>query len=147
MPDNMKGTKDDTVYTHYSILSSLENNWGLPTLGRYDVGANVFSLVASKTGYTSNHAPANMASINNSLSYDGFLNTDPAKYKMIPTPNLKAVGAGGQGVERMVGITWAQHADDLTPYDGSGDFADGGDGVNDLNGPTYKAQAPVGGMV
>jgi acid phosphatase len=147
VPANLQGTTDDTVYTHYSILSTLQNNWDLPTLGRYDVGANVFSLVASTTGYTQNHAPANVGSINNSLSYEGFLNSDPRKYKVIPSPNLKLVGAGGKGVERMVGITWAQHADEETPYDGSGDFADGGDGASNVNGLVYRPQAPAGGKV
>ncbi|KAE8450850.1 hypothetical protein EG329_005763 [Mollisiaceae sp. DMI_Dod_QoI] len=140
VPSNLKGTTDDTIYTHYSILSTLENNWGLPNLGRYDVGANVFSLVSSQTGYK-NHPPANFANVNNSLSYGGFLNTDPAKYKGIPSPNLKLVGAGGQGVEKMVGITWAQHADEMTPYGGSGDLADGGNGIISPNEPVYKAQA------
>ncbi|KUJ13481.1 phosphoesterase-domain-containing protein [Mollisia scopiformis] len=143
IPENLKGTRDDTVYTHYSILSTLENNWNLPNLGRYDVGANVFSFVASQTGYTRNHSPSNFANANNSLSYGGFLNTDPAKYKRIPSPNLQLVGAGGQGVERMVGISWAQHADEMTPYDGSGDLADGGDGVSSPNEPIYKVQAPA----
>ncbi|KAF8856385.1 phosphoesterase-domain-containing protein [Acephala macrosclerotiorum] len=141
VPANLKGTTDDTVYTHYSILSTLENNWQLPNLGRYDVGANVFSLVASQTGWTQNHPPSNIAHVNNSLSYGGFLNSDPSKYLRIPSPNLQLVGAGGRGVERMVGIRWAQHSDEETPYDGSGDLADGGNGTWSPNEPVYKAQA------
>lgn len=142
MPSKLKGTTDDTLYTHYSILSTLENNWELPNLGRYDVGANVFDLVASQTGYK-NHPPYNIANVNNSLSYGGFLNSDPAQYKEIPPPNLQLVGAGRQGVERMVSILWAQHANEMTPYDGSGDLADGGNGVTSPNEPVYKAQAPA----
>ncbi|CZR52613.1 related to acid phosphatase Pho610 [Phialocephala subalpina] len=143
VPANLKGTTDDTVYTHYSILSTLENNWELPNLGRYDVGANVFNLVASQTNWTQNHQPSNFDHVNNSLSYGGFLNSDPAKYKQIPSPNLQLVGAGGQAVERMVGIRWAQHSDEETPYDGSGDLVDGGNGTTSPNEPVYRVQAPA----
>jgi hypothetical protein len=142
IPANKKGTTDDTVYTHYSILSTLENNWELPNLGRYDVGANVFQLVADQTGYT-NHAPSNLASVNNSLSYGGFLNNDPTKYLPIPAPNLQLVGAGGQGVDHSVHLYWNTAENQLTPYDGSGTLYDGGNGVSDPNAPLYKAQAPA----
>lgn len=37
-------------YNHYSEISTVEANWGLETLGRWDVGANVFQVVADKTG-------------------------------------------------------------------------------------------------
>lgn len=47
---SLHGTTDDNYYNHYSEISTVCANWGLPTLGRYDVGANVFSLVAKKTG-------------------------------------------------------------------------------------------------
>jgi hypothetical protein len=142
VPSNKKGTTDDTIYTHYSILSTLENNWELPNLGRYDVGANVFQVVADQTGYT-NHAPSDAASVNNSLSYGGFLNNDPSKYLPIPAPNLKLVGAGGQGVDSSVHINWNTAENQLTPYDGSGTLYDGGNGVSDPNAPVYKAQAPA----
>jgi acid phosphatase len=144
VPAALKGTKDDTLYTHYSILSTLENNWSLPNLGRYDVGANVFDLVAKETGYA-NHAPTNVASVNNSLSYGGFLNKDPAMYKPIPNPNLELVGAGGQGVDHGVKLLWGIKAKEngMTPYDGSGDLYDGGDGTTNPNAPVYKAQGPA----
>ncbi|GJJ76293.1 phosphatidylinositol-3-phosphatase [Entomortierella parvispora] len=50
---SLKGTTDDTYYTHYSLISTVTNNWGLGNLGRNDVGqlANVFSFVANATGY------------------------------------------------------------------------------------------------
>ena len=52
MPLDLKGTTDDTFYSHYSILSILENNWDLPNFGRYyDVGAGLFKLTADMTGY------------------------------------------------------------------------------------------------
>jgi acid phosphatase len=142
IPANQKGTQDSTLYTHYSILSTLENNWDLPNLGRYDVGANVFQFVADQTGYT-NHPPADIASVNNSLSYGGFLNSNLAAYKPIPPPNLQLVGAGGQGVDKAVRAGWGLAASELTPYDGSGNIYDGGNGEADVNAPVYKAQAPA----
>src|ERR1700753_1730883 len=51
IPDNLKGTTDDTFYNHYSTISTVSANWGLPSLGRWDCGANIFALVANKTGY------------------------------------------------------------------------------------------------
>lgn len=51
VPEHLKNTTDDTFYTHYSILASIEANWGLPSLGRWDCGANQLDLVANKTGY------------------------------------------------------------------------------------------------
>lgn len=46
----MVGTSDASIYDHYSELATVEANWDTHTLGRYDVGANVFSMVAEKTG-------------------------------------------------------------------------------------------------
>ncbi|RAL65325.1 hypothetical protein DID88_000893 [Monilinia fructigena] len=117
VPADKRGTVDTTIYSHYSILSTLQNNWKLPNLGRYDVGANVFSLCASKTNYT--NINLNMTILNNSLSYPGFLNNDPAKWAPVPVPNLQL---------------------EKTPYDGSGEFFDGGNGVADERKPVYGNQ-------
>ena len=42
---------DSNFYDHYwySEIATVEANWDLPTLGRYDVGANVFAFVAQET--------------------------------------------------------------------------------------------------
>jgi hypothetical protein len=51
---SVKNTIDNTYYTHYSLHSTVEFNWGLDNLGRNDVDkqpSNVFSFVAAKTGY------------------------------------------------------------------------------------------------
>ncbi|KAG0043207.1 hypothetical protein BGZ83_011714 [Gryganskiella cystojenkinii] len=55
----LKGTTDNTYYTHYSLISTVTNNWGLGNLGRNDVGqlANVFSFVADATGYQNVDVP------------------------------------------------------------------------------------------
>ncbi|KAI1340162.1 phosphoesterase [Xylariaceae sp. FL0016] len=50
IPQELVGTTDDAYYNHYSWLASIEANFGLHTLGRWDVGANVWRLVGSKTG-------------------------------------------------------------------------------------------------
>jgi len=50
IPHNLIGTNDTMFYDHYSEISTVEANWGLNTLGRWDVGANVFQFVADKTG-------------------------------------------------------------------------------------------------
>jgi hypothetical protein len=50
IPKNLIGTKDDSYYNHYSELSSVEANWDLHTLGRWDVGANVWEFVGKNTG-------------------------------------------------------------------------------------------------
>lgn len=128
VPKALRGTEDDTFYSHYSILSSVELNWGLPNLGRYDVGANVFKFTAG--GYAGNLGdPPTLAGINCSESYPGFLNSDPAKWLAIPQPNLKLVGAGGQGVVDVVAQQWGagDAGEQLSPYDGSGEPFDGGE--------------------
>ncbi|KAF9174196.1 hypothetical protein BGX21_004909 [Mortierella sp. AD011] len=51
---DFKNTTDNTFYTHYSLLSTVESNWGLGNLGRNDINknlSNVFSFVANATGY------------------------------------------------------------------------------------------------
>lgn len=50
VPAALVGSTDANFYNHYSEISTVEANWNLPTLGRWDVGANVFSMVAAKTG-------------------------------------------------------------------------------------------------
>lgn len=127
IPAHLKGTQDPTFYTHYSILSTLEYNWNLPCLGRYDVGANVFSF----TNYSHN-VNIDTARIDLSASYPGFLNSQ--KGMPIPPPNLQLVGAGGKGVVEVVKGIWAGMAGQQSPYDGSGNVFGG------PNPPVYRAQ-------
>ncbi|KAI1001802.1 hypothetical protein K3495_g6400 [Podosphaera aphanis] len=141
IPENLHGSTDATLYTHYSVLSTIENNWDLPCLGRYDVGANVFSFVASQTNYTNNPL-ADPGKVRNFISYPGFLNTDPKKYLPLPPPNLQLIGAGGNGVAEKIQKAWKTSADENTPYDGAGTLYDGGDGVTSAQLPIYKPQGP-----
>ena len=137
IPAKLKGTTDDTFYTHYSILSTIEANWKLPHLGRYDVGANVFQFVADWVGYTGNRDPPNAGSVNNSLSYPGALNSDTLKVIGIPPPNTKLIGASGLGILDQIRAEWSIAATWKTPYDGSGKVFDG-----DKNLPVYGPPAP-----
>ncbi|CAD6452628.1 16b04893-c8a2-41ac-a81b-6f182d858b85 [Sclerotinia trifoliorum] len=50
VPKELINTTDSNYYDHYSQLATVQANWGLHTLGRFDVGANVFSYVAQLTG-------------------------------------------------------------------------------------------------
>ncbi|KAI1196463.1 phosphoesterase family-domain-containing protein [Nemania serpens] len=134
VPEKLKGSTDNTFYTHFSILSTIENNWKLPNLGRFDAGANVFQFVADLTGYA-NHDPPKVASVNNSVSYPGPLNRDHStKLTAYPPPNLKLTGAGGKPVLEAIVQTWKSEKKLSTPYDGSGKVYDGADL------PVYKGQ-------
>ncbi|KAA8564399.1 hypothetical protein EYC84_011342 [Monilinia fructicola] len=50
VPEDLVNTTDSTYYDHYSEIASVVANWDLHTLGRFDVGANVFKYIAEKTG-------------------------------------------------------------------------------------------------
>lgn len=98
VPKSLVGTTDSNYYNHYSEISTVEANWDLHTLGRFDVGANVFDFVGKKTG---DHvrpwdaATGNNPSIFFNSSYAGPLNEgfETAPY---PAPNvdLKSPGTG-----------------------------------------------------
>lgn len=40
-----QGTTDNTIYNHFSLLRTVEDNWNLGTLGRYDQSANSFQFL------------------------------------------------------------------------------------------------------
>lgn len=52
IPEDLVGSTDYTYYNHYSEIATVEANWDLHTLGRWDVGANVFNNIAIHTGDT-----------------------------------------------------------------------------------------------
>ncbi|KAH7021286.1 phosphoesterase family-domain-containing protein [Microdochium trichocladiopsis] len=138
VPADLRGTEDNDFYTHFSILSTVQNNWELSNLGRYDVGANVFRVVAEKTGYK-NMDPPNAERVNNSVSYPGFLNMNhTTKLTTLPAPNLNLVGAGGKGILQSIKETWGNGAGAggqiKTPYDGKHYVFDGD------NVPEYTLQ-------
>ncbi|KAH7883978.1 phosphoesterase family-domain-containing protein [Phlebopus sp. FC_14] len=97
IPENLRNTIDDTFYTHYSTLSTVENNWNLGNLGRQDTNktvANVFKFVADTTGYENNDLVANssLPLLNITATIPGPLNPD----YWVPylAPNTFATGGG-----------------------------------------------------
>ncbi|KAL1584045.1 hypothetical protein WHR41_08176 [Cladosporium halotolerans] len=98
VPKHLHGTKDDSYYNHYSEIATVEANWDLHTLGRFDVGANVFDFVGKKTGdHIRPWAAATDAnpSIFFNSSYAGPLNEnfETAPYEA-PNVNIKSPGSG-----------------------------------------------------
>jgi acid phosphatase len=111
VPAQLVGTTDDTFYNHYSEIATVQANWGLDTLGRWDVGANVFKFVAAKTGDSvrawSGKVPLSKMFFN--ASYAGKLNN---KNKSVawPVPNSKAVYAG-RSVLPAIASVWGNQVD------------------------------------
>ncbi|KAG9314713.1 phosphoesterase family-domain-containing protein [Chiua virens] len=98
IPENLKNTTDDTFYTHYSTLSTVEANWNLGNLGRGDTNktmANVFSLVANVTGYKNNgltSSSPNLPHLNITETIPGPLN--PQYYVPWLAPENTTAGGG-----------------------------------------------------
>lgn len=111
LPANLVGASDDTYYNHYSELSTVQANWGLHTLGRWDVGANVFKFVAEKTGdcvreWTGKVPLSNMYF---NASYAGKLSQKNTSVPW-PVPNTNAVYAG-RSVLPAIKSTWGKFVD------------------------------------
>ena len=98
IPASLRGTTDNTFYTHYSCLSTIQANWGLYNLGRGDVVtnySNVFSLVANATGYQNVAvSPADIPYFN--FTAGGYFDT--SNEGPIPAVTETAPGAGGKGI-------------------------------------------------
>lgn len=110
VPAELVGTTDASFYNHYSEIATVEANWELDTLGRWDVGANVFSVVADKTGDAvrawdeETYGPLEGRFYNQ--SYDGVFNSDPA-YPVYPAPNLEIQSPSGRTVAPAIEAAWA----------------------------------------
>nr|BAD00139.1 acid phosphatase [Pholiota nameko]BAD00140.1 acid phosphatase [Pholiota nameko] len=118
VPASLVGTQDATYYNHYSEIATVEANWDLHTLGRYDVGANVYSFVAAKTGDIVD-APTNptLAKILLNLSYPGPFNSGASG--PLPIPNTSLV-VNGRTVLPAIASTWGSAAlQKCTTYTGS----------------------------
>lgn len=89
VPAELVGTTDDSYYNHYSEIATAQANWDLHTLGRFDVGANVFQLVADKTGDAVRSWSGDIAldDMYFNFSYAGPLNEDGGN-KEYAAPNL-----------------------------------------------------------
>ena len=106
VPEHLVGTTDTNYYNHYSAIATVEANWGLHTLGRWDVGANVFSLVAAKTGDKLRRwvKPAFDTMFFN-FSYPGAFNSQ--KPAPLAVPNTAAEYSGRTVLPKIV-ETWAK---------------------------------------
>ncbi|KAI1124755.1 acid phosphatase phoa [Nemania abortiva] len=89
VPSHLVGTTDDHYYNHYSEIATVSANWGLHTLGRWDVGANVFKMVADKTGDVVRpwDGKVELADMYFNWSYAGVFNEDGGNQRY-PGPNL-----------------------------------------------------------
>lgn len=103
IPKHLKGTTDDTFYTPYSIIASLSANWGLPSLGRWDCGANLLNMVAEKTGYVNWEVDTSNAYINQ--TYPGPLSTKNYSSKWA-VPATKGKCSAGHGIAEIVKKTY-----------------------------------------
>ncbi|KAA8650134.1 hypothetical protein EYZ11_008775 [Aspergillus tanneri] len=106
VPENLRGKKDDTFYTHYSIIASLSANWGLPSLGRWDCGANLLSFLADKVNYTNWEVDTTHLYLNE--TYPGPMSTgDYSLYTpQWPVPLTQGACSAGHGILELVKQTW-----------------------------------------
>ncbi|KAH8821383.1 phosphoesterase family-domain-containing protein [Xylogone sp. PMI_703] len=113
LPDELVGATDDSVYTHYSCLSTVEANWDLDTLGRWDVAANVFKFVADVTGDVVRPPQIPLGEFFLNQSYPG-----PFAKSLLgpmPVPNT-SLNINGRKVFHDVVDQW-RHLQECTAYD------------------------------
>ena len=103
---SLHGTTDSTFYTHYSTISTVSSNWDLPSLGRWDCDANVFALVANKTGYK--NVAVDTTNLYLNVSYPGALSDSKFTPGWWPAPDTQAKCANGKGVLDSIVKTWAR---------------------------------------
>lgn len=117
IPTSLHNTTDSTFYNHYSMLSTVELNWGLPSLGRWDCNANVLALVANKTGYS--NQKVDITSLFFNSSYPGPL-SDAEYIPVWPVPTNGKCAAGS--ILSSVVSTWgtaggSRNYTNVYPYD------------------------------
>ncbi|RAL07943.1 acid phosphatase PHOa [Aspergillus homomorphus CBS 101889] len=150
VPEHLVGTQDHTVYTHYSSIASVSANWGLPSLGRWDCGANLLQLVADKVGYTNWDVHNDNLYMN--VSMPGPLSESwDSKYRPTwPVPATNASCSAGHGILQAVvdayrGQTPTYNYTSPFPYDAAY-------GVNvgtsySRNGTTYVSGVNATGVI
>jgi acid phosphatase len=102
VPDNLKGTVDNTFYDHYTQIASAEVNWDLHNLGRNDVTANIWQSLANSTGIKNKIVDTKYLVNNN--TYIGYFNDDKIAF---PAPNVSAVNIAGKGILPSISSVWA----------------------------------------
>ncbi|KAJ5711414.1 phosphoesterase family-domain-containing protein [Penicillium malachiteum] len=107
VPDDLVGTKDETVYTHYSTIATISANWELPSLGRWDCGANIIEFVADKVGYTNWDVDNYNLYINESLP-GPLSESDYSAYRASwPIPATNETCSAGYGILQAVKDTYS----------------------------------------
>lgn len=107
VPAELVGTTDDNYYNHYSEIATASANWDLHTLGRWDVGANVFQLVADKTGDVVRpwDGEVELDQMYFNWSYAGVFNEDGGNHRY-PGPYLECDAPSGRTVLPSIKDTW-----------------------------------------
>jgi acid phosphatase len=142
VPTSLANTTDDTFYTHYSTISSVSMNWGLPSLGRWDCMANVLALVANKTGYANLKVDATNLYLNQ--SYPGPLSD--ALYSpawAVPATGSNVKCTAGNGVLASVVSTWSSSGAATYNYSTSPYPYDAVNGIN-IGGSVSPGASPTG---
>ncbi|KAE8342139.1 hypothetical protein BDV24DRAFT_162690 [Aspergillus arachidicola] len=111
IPEHLKGTTDDTFYTHYSTIATVSANWGLPSLGRWDCGANIFEIVANKTGYVNYEVDTTNLRLNETYPGPEAIGWIGKYSPVWPVPVSDAQCSAGHGVLESVKAAFA----DSTP--------------------------------
>jgi acid phosphatase len=127
IPTSLHNTTDNTFYNHYSTITTVELNWGLPSLGRWDCNANVLELVANKTGYV--NAVVDTTNLYFNSSYPGPL-SDARYIPVWPVPDTTGNCAAGSILGSVVS-TWGKSSGsynytNVYPYDAAADVNVGG---------------------
>lgn len=111
VPENLKNMTDHTYQTHYSVLSSVQANWNLKSLGRGDVNktlANVFPFWADTFGYINIQVDdADIPQTNITGVAPGPL-SDTSFTLFYAPDDIKVTGAGGQPVLVKSGLNTSQ---------------------------------------
>jgi len=92
MPTELINTTDDNFYSHYSVIATMEANWGLNHLGRWDTWANVFSWIADITGDVVRAPDVDLDTVFLNQSYPGAFAL--TLWAPMPAPNVSAVVNG-----------------------------------------------------
>lgn len=130
VPQHLVGTEDKNFYNHYSEIATVSANWDLPTLGRWDVGANVYDMVAQKTGDKLRGWPSaeDFERMYWNKSYGGFFNSKKPKKggsRRIPAPNLKLdKSVSRRPILQSIKDTWAD-SDAPSYYEDTVEVPDG----------------------
>lgn len=126
---SLHGTSDSMFYNHYSTISTVSQNWDLPSLGRWDCDANVLALVANKTGYKNTNVSLNGLYFN--VSYPGPLSDKKNTPGWWPAPDTLAKCTTGKGVLPAIAALWGNSTGtynytNVYPYDAASGTGTGG---------------------